>query len=80
MEGWVWVWGGLWPKLGMPRASVPDVRWWRLTGGLVGISRSSPLLKSVSGGTFLGDWLRVLGLLHTPSSTCLAETEQRGWG
>ena len=77
LEGWLWVWGGLCPKLGMPRGSVLAVRWWRLTGGLGGISSSSPLLKSVSGAIFLGDWLRLLGGVHTPSSTCLQGTEGR---
>ena len=45
----------------------------------MGISRSSPLLKSVSGATFLGDWLRLLEEVHTPSSTCLPGTERRHW-
>lgn len=76
MPGWLWGCGGLCPKPGTPRGSGAAVRWCRLTGGLVGISSSSPLLKSVSGATFLGDWLRLLGELHTPSSTCLG-TERR---
>lgn len=46
---------------------------WRFSGGLGGgISKSRPLLKSVSAATFLGDWFRrLLGGGHTPSSTCL---------
>lgn len=46
---------------------------WRFSGGLGGgISKSKPLLKSVSAATFLGDWFRrLLGGGHTPSSTCL---------
>lgn len=58
---------------------------WRFSGGLGGgISKSKPLLKSVSAATFLGDWLRrLLGGGHTPSSTCLGlgelGTESEGW-
>lgn len=43
----------------------------------MGTSKSKLLLKSLSGSTFFGDWLRLLDGSQIPSSTCLP---RRGHG